>query len=484
MRALEAAEQRHHTPIQPSRPRGRGARPAVRPGGFDGILVKPLPVPICGTRSSRLPVFLNVIFSAIPSPRPPPALCSESAPLNRAEAEMAKKTEILLETGTTNWKSWSSTSTSRPRPGPCPVTSGQLAKVMQVIESPRLTHPESATHASFLGVIPCGPHPAGHRPGRLARPGQGRPRPGVVIVTSSARPSPASSSPRHRDPPRGLPEVIPPSKALGRVTRPASWAWWNARAVSSTPGPGIHPVPTWTLPARPVPGAPRPTPRRATAPCGRRLRHHPDHAQNNLEAADRSPHANNGSEAMDKLQESRTRPTTPASPSPISGRAHLGHRDAAHGRFTLTKSVKNDPVLRPCPDPLLLHHHRRAAPQWRERGGRRPGGQAGPGPDGPHRDHPHLRGRCRRFIERLRTGASCLSASLRRGLRENGGVHSYVFTQARARRLPIPIDPRHECRVGTSGRPDLPLPVRENTSRVRLSGGGFAPFQKECPRLR
>jgi hypothetical protein len=30
----------------------------------------------------------------------------------------------------------------------------------------------------------------------------------------------------------------------------------------------------------------------------------------------------------------------------------------------------------------------------------------------------------------------------------------------------------------------LPLPVRENTSRVRLSGGGFAPFQKECPRLR
>lgn len=73
---------------------------------------------------------------------------------------MATQAEILLETGTNELEILEFFVNEPDGAGgvrPC-YFGVNVAKVMQVIESPGLTHPESATHPCFLGTIPLRQH--------------------------------------------------------------------------------------------------------------------------------------------------------------------------------------------------------------------------------------------------------------------------------------------------------------------------------------
>lgn len=132
---------------------------------------------------------------------------------------MAKKQEILLETGTNELEILEFHIDERTASGPVPCHFGvNVAKVMQVIESPRLTRPESAPHPCMLGVIPLRNHilPVLDLAVWLGMDKAPHDQE-VVIVTEFSQSVTgflvSGVTEIHRV---GWPEVIPPSKALGR----------------------------------------------------------------------------------------------------------------------------------------------------------------------------------------------------------------------------------------------------------------------------
>ena len=132
---------------------------------------------------------------------------------------MAKKQEILLETGTNELEILEFHIDERTPGGPVPCHFGvNVAKVMQVIESPRLERPESALHPCMLGVIPLRSHilPVLDLAVWLGMDKAAHDQE-VVIVTEFSQTVTgflvSGVTEIHRV---GWPEVIPPSKALGR----------------------------------------------------------------------------------------------------------------------------------------------------------------------------------------------------------------------------------------------------------------------------
>jgi two-component system chemotaxis response regulator CheV len=133
---------------------------------------------------------------------------------------MAKKTEILLETGTNELEILEFHIDEATPAGPVACHFGvNVAKVMQVIESPRLVRPESAPHPCMLGVIPLRDHilPVLDLAVWLGMDKAAHDQE-VVIVTEFSQSVTgflvSGVTEIHRV---GWPEVIPPSRALGRV---------------------------------------------------------------------------------------------------------------------------------------------------------------------------------------------------------------------------------------------------------------------------
>ncbi|WP_415517956.1 MAG: chemotaxis protein [Desulfovibrio aminophilus] len=268
---------------------------------------------------------------------------------------MAKKTEILLETGTNELEILEFHIDEQTPAGPVPCHFGvNVAKVMQVIESPRLTHPESATHASFLGVIPLRDHilPVIDLAVWLGLDKAAHDQE-VVIVTEFSQAVTgflvSGVTEIHRV---GWPEVIPPSKALGRVDTA------SIVGLVERDGRFIQLLDLEYILADLDPA------------CSTRAWSTSAHAearysalvaddsatirtmlQNNLEAAGFEVlMANNGSEAMDKLQEVKN--AAHDSGKPVTDFLDVLISDIEMplmDGFTLTKSVKNDPVLKTLP---------------------------------------------------------------------------------------------------------------------------------------
>ncbi|WP_449241708.1 chemotaxis protein [Desulfovibrio sp.] len=268
---------------------------------------------------------------------------------------MAKKTEILLETGTNELEILEFHIDEQTPAGPVPCHFGvNVAKVMQVIESPRLTHPESATHPSFLGVIPLRHHilPVIDLAVWLNLDKAGHDQE-VVIVTEFSQAVTgflvSGVTEIHRV---GWPEVIPPSKALGRVDT-ASIVGLVERGGRFIQLLDLEYILADLDPARAA---------QAWSTSAHVETHYSalvadDSAtiramlQNNLEAAGFEVlMANNGSEALDRLQEVKNaaqdagKPVTEFLDVLISD-IEMPLMDG----FSLTKSVKNDPVLKSLP---------------------------------------------------------------------------------------------------------------------------------------
>lgn len=268
---------------------------------------------------------------------------------------MAKKAEILLETGTNELEILEFHIDEQGPQGVTPCHFGvNVAKVMQVIESPGLVHPESATHPCFLGTIPLRDHIL---PVIDLAVWLGIDKPAnaldVVIVTEFSQAVTgflvSGVTEIHRV---GWPEVIPPSKAMGNmdsssivglVDRGGHFIQLlDLEHILADLDPSFE-AQSWTTGLR--------SDRSYTALVADDSATIRAMLKKNLEAANFALHiAGNGSEALERLKEIKS--AAQEQGVPVTNLLDVVISDIEMplmDGFSLTKTIKHDPVLQDLP---------------------------------------------------------------------------------------------------------------------------------------